>query len=284
MLQTRSAKRTAAAALKAAVEMVERGPDLPRGGDRADRPGRSSTSCSIRVIDPSVALDRSPRTGLNASPGRRQRRDRASTPTPRSSARKAGTRDPRPLRDDAGRHPRDDRGARAILTAHGGMTSHAAVVARGMGKPCVAGCEGLESTRGADGRTLGGHELHEGDVITIDGGTGRVYHRRGAARPAAAERGLRDDSRLGRRACGGCGCARTPTTPEDARAGARVRRRGDRPLPHRAHVLRRGAAAGRAGDDPRRRRGRTAARRSTGCCRSSRPTSRGSSRRWPGCR
>jgi pyruvate,orthophosphate dikinase len=64
--------------------------------------------------------------------------------------------------------------AAGILTAHGGMTSHAAVVARGMGKPCVAGCEGL--TVDLDKRTiaLNGDRLSEGDVITIDGGTGRV--------------------------------------------------------------------------------------------------------------
>jgi pyruvate,orthophosphate dikinase len=64
--------------------------------------------------------------------------------------------------------------AAGILTAHGGMTSHAAVVARGMGKPCVAGCE--ELTIDVDKRTLtiGGERLSEGDTITIDGGTGRV--------------------------------------------------------------------------------------------------------------
>jgi pyruvate,orthophosphate dikinase len=63
--------------------------------------------------------------------------------------------------------------AEGILTVHGGMTSHAAVVARGMGKPCVAGCDGLR----LDGKTvrMGVHELLEGDVITIDGGTGRVF-------------------------------------------------------------------------------------------------------------
>jgi pyruvate,orthophosphate dikinase len=54
------------------------------------------------------------------------------------------------------------------------MTSHAAVVARGMGKPCVAGCEGLELDKDAHTIRLGGHTLREGDVITIDGGTGRV--------------------------------------------------------------------------------------------------------------
>src|SRR5438093_3133148 len=64
--------------------------------------------------------------------------------------------------------------ARGVLTAHGGMTSHAAVVARGMGKPCVAGCEGLAIDLGARTLTIGGQELAEGDVLTIDGGTGRV--------------------------------------------------------------------------------------------------------------
>src|SRR5205823_1866036 len=63
--------------------------------------------------------------------------------------------------------------AQGILTVHGGMTSHAAVVARGMGKPCVAGCEGLELGGGV--ARLAGRELREGDVITIDGGTGNVY-------------------------------------------------------------------------------------------------------------
>jgi len=64
--------------------------------------------------------------------------------------------------------------ANGILTAHGGMTSHAAVVARGMGKPCVAGCEGLTIDLDARTFSLNGRELAEGDVITIDGGTGRV--------------------------------------------------------------------------------------------------------------
>ena len=64
--------------------------------------------------------------------------------------------------------------AKGILTAHGGMTSHAAVVARGMGKPCVAGCEGLSIDVAAKIVRIGDHELHEGDTITVDGGTGRV--------------------------------------------------------------------------------------------------------------
>jgi pyruvate,orthophosphate dikinase len=64
--------------------------------------------------------------------------------------------------------------SKGVLTAHGGMTSHAAVVARGMGKPCVAGCEGLHIDVATKDVTIGGHKLREGDTITIDGGTGRV--------------------------------------------------------------------------------------------------------------
>src|SRR5256886_1772748 len=60
--------------------------------------------------------------------------------------------------------------ARGILTAHGGMTSHAAVVARGMGKPCVAGCDALSIDFPAGTVTLGDVQLSAGDVITIDGG------------------------------------------------------------------------------------------------------------------
>jgi pyruvate, orthophosphate dikinase len=64
--------------------------------------------------------------------------------------------------------------AKGILTVHGGMTSHAAVVARGMGKPCIAGCEALSLDLKARVARVGDHELHEGDPLTIDGGTGRV--------------------------------------------------------------------------------------------------------------
>src|SRR5205823_13428320 len=64
--------------------------------------------------------------------------------------------------------------AAGVLTAHGGMTSHAAVVARGMGKPCVAGCDALSIDIDARTITLQGHTLSEGDVLTIDGGTGAV--------------------------------------------------------------------------------------------------------------
>ncbi|WP_342586074.1 putative PEP-binding protein [Xylanimonas protaetiae] len=65
--------------------------------------------------------------------------------------------------------------AQGVLTAHGGMTSHAAVVARGMGKPCVAGAGDLVIDAAARTLTIGGHVLTEDDTITLDGSTGDVY-------------------------------------------------------------------------------------------------------------
>ena len=89
------------------------------------------------------------------------------------------------------------RHAAGILTAHGGLTSHAAVVARGEGLPCVTGCDGLSIEPGATSARLGGHTIHEGDLITIDGATGRVILGPGRARPAADQRRLPDDPRRG---------------------------------------------------------------------------------------
>ena len=118
--------------------------------------------------------------------------------------------------------------AKGVLTAHGGMTSHAAVVARGMGKPCVAGCEGLEIDMDTHTIRLSGQELREGDTITIDGGTGRVVIGEVPLVPPQINEdfetilGWADDVRRLK-----------------VRANAeRVRRAGHRPLPHRAHVLR----------------------------------------------
>jgi pyruvate,orthophosphate dikinase len=65
--------------------------------------------------------------------------------------------------------------AEGVLTSRGGKTSHAAVVARGMGKPCVAGAEGIEVDVALRLAKIGNHIIHEGDVITLDGATGKVY-------------------------------------------------------------------------------------------------------------
>jgi len=171
LLQTRTGKRTAQSALRIAVEMTSEG--LISREEAVARIDPAQLDQLLHpMLDPDVPVEVVAQ-GLNASPG---------------AASGAIVLDA-DLAEERGRAgddvvlvrwettPDDIHGlihARGVLTAHGGMTSHAAVVARGMGKPCVAGCEGL--TIDLDARTLriGEHELREGDPITIDGGTGRV--------------------------------------------------------------------------------------------------------------
>jgi pyruvate,orthophosphate dikinase len=169
LLQTRSAKRTAAAALKAAVTMVDEG--LITREEAVARIDPAQLDQLLHpMIDPNASLEVAAK-GLNASPGA-------------ASGGIVFDADAAVERAKSGpvilvrweTTPDDIHGmiaAQGILTVHGGMTSHAAVVARGMGKPCVASCDDL--TLGEGTATLGGHELREGDVVTIDGGTGRVF-------------------------------------------------------------------------------------------------------------
>ena len=124
----------------------------------------------------------------------------------------------------------------------------------------------------------------EGDLIAIDGTDRAASRRRRAARRARGRASsFETRARVGRRAAP-LGVRANADTPEDAAQGARVRRRGHRPLPHRAHVHGRGPPAEDAGDDHGRRPRTSAAPRSPSCCRSSRRTSRACSRRWTGCR
>jgi pyruvate,orthophosphate dikinase len=169
MLQTRSAKRTAAAAIKAAVDMVDEG--LISREDAVQRidPGQLDQLLHPR-IDPDTAPDAVAK-GLNASPGAASGGIVFDADTAVETAKGGPV-----ILVRYETTPDDIHGmiaSEGILTVHGGMTSHAAVVARGMGKPCVAGCEGLALEGGV--ARLGGHELREGDVITIDGGSGNVY-------------------------------------------------------------------------------------------------------------
>jgi pyruvate,orthophosphate dikinase len=169
MLQTRSAKRTAAAALKAAVDMVEEAVISPEEAVLRIDP-RTLDQLLHPRIDPEMAPDPVAK-GLNASPGAASG---AIVFSADGAVERAKGEPVILVRYET--TPDDIHGmiaAQGILTVHGGMTSHAAVVARGMGTPCVAGCEGLSLDY--EVAWLGGHELHEGDVITIDGGTGNVY-------------------------------------------------------------------------------------------------------------
>jgi len=171
LLQTRSAKRTATAALKAAVSMVDEGLITREEAVARIDPGQLDQLLHP-MIDPDTKVEVAAR-GLNASPGAASGKVvlEADTAEERGKAGEAVIL----VRWET--TPDDIHGliqAAGILTAHGGMTSHAAVVARGMGKPCVAGCEGLTIDLDARTITVGGQKLSEGDVLTIDGGTGRV--------------------------------------------------------------------------------------------------------------
>ncbi len=171
LLQTRAGKRTAVAALRVVVEMVGDGLISQEEAVARVDPGQLDQLLHP-MIDPKADYETAAK-GLNASPGAATGKivldaDRA------EEQGKAGE-DVILVRAET--TPDDIHGvieARGVLTAHGGMTSHAAVVARGMGKPCVAGCDALSIDLGARKIRLGERELAEGDIITIDGGTGDV--------------------------------------------------------------------------------------------------------------
>jgi pyruvate, orthophosphate dikinase len=171
LLQTRSAKRTAAAALKAAVDMVDEGLIAREEAVVRIDPGQLDQLLHPR-IDPDSSYEVAA-TGLNASPGAAS----GGIVFDADTAEERGKDGSAVILVRWETTPDDIHGmiaAQGILTAHGGMTSHAAVVARGMGKPCVAGCEALSLDAAAKTASLNGEKLNEGDMITIDGGTGEV--------------------------------------------------------------------------------------------------------------
>jgi len=171
LLQTRGAKRTAPAALKAAVDMVDE--DLISREEAVARiDPRQLDQLLHPMLDPEAEYEVACK-GLNASPGAA----RGGVVFDADTAAERGKAGESVILVRWETTPDDIHGlieAAGILTAHGGMTSHAAVVARGMGKPCVAGCEELTLDLQAKTAMLGSHEVKEGDVITIDGGTGNV--------------------------------------------------------------------------------------------------------------
>ncbi|TMJ94450.1 MAG: pyruvate, phosphate dikinase [Actinobacteria bacterium] len=171
ILQTRDGKRTAAAAVKIAVDMVDEG--LISREDAVARIDTAQLDQLLHpMIDPSADYEVAAK-GLNASPGAATGKIVLDADTAVEQGQ-AGA-DVILVRWET--TPDDIHGvieARGVLTAQGGMTSHAAVVARGMGKPCVAGCEDLTIDLDARKIRLGEQELAEGDVLTIDGGRGEV--------------------------------------------------------------------------------------------------------------
>jgi pyruvate,orthophosphate dikinase len=171
LLQTRSAKRTAAAAVKAAVDMADEG--LISREDAVARIDPAQLDQLLHpMIDPTADWEVATK-GLNASPGAAC----GAIVLDADTAEERGKAGESVILVRWETTPDDIHGliqAAGILTAHGGMTSHAAVVARGMGRPCVAGCEGLSIDIDARTITVGHQTLSEGDLLTIDGGTGAV--------------------------------------------------------------------------------------------------------------
>ncbi|MER9627448.1 pyruvate, phosphate dikinase [Mesorhizobium sp. M0296] len=171
MLQTRSGKRTAKAALKIAVDMAKDG--LISKEEAVARIDPASLDQLLHpTIDPKAARDIIG-VGLPASPGAATGEIVFSS----NDAEEAKTQGRKAILVRIETSPEDIHGmhaAEGILTTRGGMTSHAAVVARGMGKPCVSGAGSLRVDYKAGTLMAMGATFRKGDIITIDGGNGQV--------------------------------------------------------------------------------------------------------------
>ena len=173
MLQTRNGKRTAKAALKIAVDLVNEGMIDEKQALLMIDPAQLDALLHPTFDDAAIKKAKVIGEALPASPG-------AACGKIVFTAEKA--------KEDGKKNkvvlvrletsPEDIEGMAAsqgILTARGGMTSHAAVVARGMGTCCVAGCSALKFADDGKSFTLGGKKYKEGDVISFDGSTGKIY-------------------------------------------------------------------------------------------------------------
>ncbi|MEC8744173.1 MAG: pyruvate, phosphate dikinase [Pseudomonadota bacterium] len=172
MLQTRSGKRTAEAALNIAVQMAEE--ELITKSEALDRIAPESLDQLLHpTLDPDAARELIAR-GLPASPGAAS----GMIVLTADEAEKRANQGDKVILVRVETSPEDIHGMHAaagILTARGGMTSHAAVVARGMGRPCVSGASDVRIDFDAGIVYLGEQQLQAGDVITIDGSAGEVY-------------------------------------------------------------------------------------------------------------
>lgn len=171
MLQTRNGKRTAKAALRIAVELAGEGLISKEEAIKRIEPGALD-----QLLHPTIDPDAERKviaSGLPASPGAAVGEivfnSEAAEAAKKAERRCILVRIETSPEDIHGMHA-----AEGILTTRGGMTSHAAVVARGMGKPCVSGVGSIRIDYKAQTLTVGGVTLKAGDVITIDGSTGQV--------------------------------------------------------------------------------------------------------------
>ena len=236
MLQTRNGKRTGAAMVRIAMEMLQQGMIDEKAALLRVSPDRLNDLLhpifDTQALNEAKAVAR----GLPASPGAASGQivffaDEADEWAKRGL-------DVILVRQETS--PEDLRGmsvAKGILTARGGMTSHAAVVARGMGKCCVSGAGAVHVDLKARTMTIGSRSYAEGEWISLNGSTGEVYAGKIATKDAElsgdfgalmklADRYKRLEVRT------------NADTPEEAAIGAQFRRHRYRPVPHRAYVLR----------------------------------------------
>jgi pyruvate,orthophosphate dikinase len=171
-LQTRNGKMNAAALVKTSVDMYQE-----KLISREQALLRIDPELLEQLLHPSLDPDSAVQpiaSGLPASPGAAA----GKCVFDADLAEKLGKSGEKVILVREETRPEDIHGffaAEGILTSRGGKTSHAAVVARGMGKPCVAGAEGIEVDVAQRIAMVGEHILHEGDIITLDGATGEVY-------------------------------------------------------------------------------------------------------------
>ena len=174
MLQTRNGKRTAQAALKIACDLVDEGMRTEQEAVLMIDPRNLDTLLHPQFDAAAIKKATPIGKGLGASPGAAC--GKIVFTAEDAEAWKA--RGEKVILVRLETSPEDITGMKAsqgILTVRGGMTSHAAVVARGMGSCCVSGCSAITMDEANKKFTLGGKEFHEGDYISIDGSTGNIY-------------------------------------------------------------------------------------------------------------
>ncbi|MEG0741119.1 MAG: pyruvate, phosphate dikinase, partial [Clostridia bacterium] len=175
MLQTRNGKRTAAAALKIAVDLVDEGMLTPEEAVLKVEPKQLDTLLHPNFDTAAMKKAEVIAKGLPASPGAAAGKIYFTA----ADTAVAGRNGIAAILVREETTPEDIEGmdfSKGILTARGGMTSHAAVVARGMGRAAVVGCGELRINEDAKTLTVGGKVYHEGDELSLDGSTGNVYY------------------------------------------------------------------------------------------------------------
>ena len=181
MLQTRNGKRTAAAALKIAVDLVDEGMISEEEAVLRVEPKQLDSLLHPTFEAAALKAATPVGQGLAASPGAAC----GQVVFTAEDAKKWAERGQKVVLVRLETSPEDIEGmvaSQGILTVRGGMTSHAAVVARGMGTCCVSGCSEIRMHAEEGYFTLGGKDYHEGDWISLDGSTGKIY---GEALPTA---------------------------------------------------------------------------------------------------